>query len=348
MGDLSKLNRFRVFIKDPNKKSVLKIIKEFTVLAFNKKEIPFYYFKFLYKKEISNYLDYIGLKEQILLTTHPKLNDPQYISLLDDKLFFAFFSEKVNLKTPTLISYNFKSTFYYNNTTYTIQSKIDLNNFFDTVFSEHAIDALFFRPPSEQGGKGCFKLTKENQTEMVDLKFETFMNDNYVHTEVVHQHKDISKINSSSVNTLRIVTLVTADNNTEIVSALMRFGVGDSVVDNASSGGFFVGIHINECAFKDYGYYLQEHSGAKVYEHPDSGIKFKDLNVPFFKEACELVIDAVKLIPVRLIGWDVAITTDGPVIIESNAHIHVPVSDMAYGGLLQNEHIQNVFKELKV
>jgi hypothetical protein len=60
-----------------------------------------------------------------------------------------------------------------------------------------------------------------------------------------------------------------------------------------------------------------------------------------------MVINAVKVIPVRLIGWDVAITPNGPIIIESNAHIHIPVSDMAYGGLLQNEHIRKVFAELK-
>tara|TARA_B100000809_G_scaffold194433_1_gene193637 strand:- start:384 stop:1439 length:1056 start_codon:yes stop_codon:yes gene_type:complete len=347
MRHLSKISRIKVFLKDPNKKPFLKIIKEFIVLAFIKKEIPFYYFKFLYKKKITNYLDYVGLKEQQLITTHHTLNNPQYIGLLDDKLFFAFFSEKINLETPKVISYNFGSTFFFNNTTEHINTRTELIKLFEKIFDQSAIDSLFFRPPSEEGGRGCFKISRDEITQAVNSNFEMFMKDSYVHTEVINQHKQINNINSNSINTLRIVTLVTSDHTTQIVSALMRFGVGNSVVDNASSGGFFVGINMEKGTLKDFGYYLQEHSGNEIYEHPDSGVKFKDFKVPFFKEACEMATNAVKVIPVRLIGWDVAITPTGPIIIESNAHIHIPVSDMAYGGLLQNEHIRKVFDELK-
>ena len=347
MKYLSNLSRVKVFLRDPDKKSLLKIIKEFTVLAFHKKEIPFYYFKFLYKTQVTNYLDYIGLKEQQLITTDIRLHNPEYNSLINHKLFFGLFHEKSELNIPKQIGYNFASVFFFNNKTIHIKSKAELIGFFETVFNTTNIDGLFFRPPSDYGGRGCFKITKDKLTEAVNDKYEIFMRDTLVHTEVIKQHEAINSINKNSINTLRMVTLVAADNTVEIVSALMRFGVGNSVIDNASSGGFFVGINIEKGTLKDSGHFLQEHSGRDVYEHPDSGVKFKDFKVPFFKEACDIVLKGVTIIPVRLIGWDVAITENGPVIIESNSRIHIPVSDMAYGGLLQNEHVRKVFKELK-
>ena len=77
-------------------------------------------------------------------------------------------------------------------------------------------------------------------------------------------------------------------------------------------------------------------------EHPDSKVSFEGLKVPFFKEAKKLVLDSVEKLPNKLIGWDVAITKTGPVIVEANASPHIPMSDMAYGGLLRNKHIKEV------
>ena len=112
MKYLSNLSRVKVFLRDPDKKSLLKIIKEFTVLAFHKKEIPFYYFKFLYKTQVTNYLDYIGLKEQQLITTDIRLHNPEYNSLINHKLFFGLFHEKSELNIPKQIGYNFASVFF--------------------------------------------------------------------------------------------------------------------------------------------------------------------------------------------------------------------------------------------
>ncbi|MDD7887133.1 sugar-transfer associated ATP-grasp domain-containing protein [Flavivirga sp. 57AJ16] len=341
------MNRIRVFLKHPDKKSLLKMIKEIITLMVKKREIPFYYFKYLYRKKVTNYLDYISFREQVLLVEHRSLHNPDYVALINNKLYFALFCKRTSIKTPKLISYNLGTCFFFNDNVVQISNKEQLSEFFENLFNIHKTDELFFRPPSDFGGKGCFKIKKLELQNDLDNIYETLINGNFVHTEVIKQHDDINKIHSKSVNTIRFISLITSKGTIEIISSVFRFGVGDSVVDNATSGGFFVGIDLEKGVLKSVGHYLPEHGGGEITEHPDSGFKLEGFKVPYFKEACDIVKEAVKIIPDRFIGWDVAITPNGPIIIESNAEPHVPVSDISYGGLLKNPHIKNLVEELK-
>jgi hypothetical protein len=347
MRNFENIGRIKIFIKDPNKKSFLKIIKEVFILVITKKEIPFYYFKYLYRKDVKNYLDYFSIGEANAIGSSQLLHKPEYKSLLENKLFFALLSEKSPLNTPKLISYNLGNTFYYNNTVKQIYNKSDLVSFFEQVFTVNNLEGLFFRPPSEYGGKGVFKLTRTGLKNELDVRFDSLINGYYVHTKIIEQHKEINKIHDKSVNTLRIISLITSENHPEIISVFMRFGVGDSVIDNASSGGFFVGVNIDEGTLKDTGHYLSQYGGAKIKKHPDSGFIFEGFKVPYFKEACEEVLKGIMVIPNRFIGWDVAITPNGPIIVEANSSPHLQISNIVNGGLLKNPHIKKLLEELK-
>ena len=347
MRNFENIGRIKIFIKDPNKKSFLKIIKEVFILVVTKKEIPFYYFKYLYRKDVKNYLDYFSIGEANAIGRSQLLHKPEYKSLLENKLFFALLSEKSPLNTPKLISYNLGNTFYYNNTVKQIYNKSDLVSFFEQVFTVNNLEGLFFRPPSEYGGKGVFKLTRTGLKNELDVRFDSLINGYYVHTKIIEQHKEINKIHDKSVNTLRIISLITSENHPEIISVFMRFGVGDSVIDNASSGGFFVGVNIDEGTLKDTGHYLSQYGGAKIKKHPDSGFIFEGFKVPYFKEACEEVLKGIMVIPNRFIGWDVAITPNGPIIVEANSSPHLQISNIVNGGLLKNPHIKKLLEELK-
>ncbi|NMH87416.1 sugar-transfer associated ATP-grasp domain-containing protein [Flavivirga algicola] len=347
MRNFTDIGRIKVFIKDKNKKGFLKVIKEIFILLITKKEIPFYYFKFLYRKDVKNYLDYLSTKEVVAIGSNSELHKPEYKSLFNNKLVFALFCEKASINSPRLISHNFGSCFCFNNKNEKINTKEELVLFFERVFASLDTNAIFFRPPSEYGGKGCFKISQKGLASEVDDKYETIINGRFVHTEIIHQHKEINKIHSKCVNTIRIISLITSEGDIELVCSFMRFGVGDSSVDNASSGGFFVGVNLNDGTLKLSGLYMLEYGGGDIYEHPDSGFKFEGFKIPYFKEACEEVVNAVKIIPDRFIGWDVAITQNGPLIIEANWAPHIFLSDYAYGGLLRNQHMKKLVSDLK-
>lgn len=347
MRSFNDIGRIKVFFKDPNKKGFFKMVKEVLVLWYLKKEFPFYYFKYVYRKRITNYKDYLSTKELVEIGSRKELHKPEYKYILDNKLFFALFFEKTTINTPRLLSYNLGSRFFFNNNVENIGSNLDLKHFLIKVFNEGNIEELFFRPPSEYGGKACFKITKKNLSQNLSEKYETLTKGLFVHTEIIKQHEEINKIHNKSVNTIRLISLITPKNTIEIICAFIRFGVGNSVVDNASSGGFIVGINMDSGTLKKLGHYLPEYGGAEIEKHPDTGFVFNKFKIPFFKEACEEVIKAVKIIPDRFIGWDVAITKNGPIIIEANTQPHLPLSNIAYGGLLKNQHLKNLVKELK-
>ncbi len=347
MRNFDNIGRIKVFIKDPNKKSFIKIIKEVITLIKTKKEIPFYYFKYLYRKDVKNYLDYLSTGEVNTIGNSRLLHNPAYKSLLENKLFFALLCEKSPLNTPKLVSYNLGNNFYYNNMITQIGNKSELVSLFEKIFTESKLEGLFFRPLSDYGGKGCFKLTRTGLKNELDDIIDSLINGNYVHTKIIKQHSEICNIHDKSVSTLRIISLISSENHANIISAFMRFGVGNSVVDNSSSGGFFVGVNMNDGTLKKMGHYLLEYGGKEVYEHPDSGFKFEGFKVPYFKEACEEVLKGVKVIPDRFIGWDVAITPNGPTIVEANVAPHLLSAEMGYGGLLRNQHIKKLVGELK-
>ncbi len=320
--------------------------KEFLSLMLKKKEIPYYYFLYLHKKDRPNYLEYLSTKEvHTIFYTH-SLHRPDLRALLDNKMFFSLFWADKPVNTTVLTSYNIKSSFIYNGTATQVKNEKDLFNFFQTVFADKRISEVFMRPPEEYGGRGCFKLTQKDLESDLTNIYDNIVKGQFVHTLVLQQHKKLNEIRDNSLSTMRIITLITKEGTVEIVNSFMRFGVGNSVVDNASSGGFFVGIDHEMGTLKKTGYYLPDYGGAEIFKHPDNGFTWENFEIPFYKEACEEVIKAVEIVPDRFIGWDVAVTPDGPVIIESNTMPDLRMSDMASGGLLRNEHFKSMMEEV--
>ena len=113
----------------------------------------------------------------------------------------------------------------------------------DDLTSEADISAFIERHTSvlvksisADSGKGIFTIrTRDNdliKKLIEDKKFHSFLME-----EICVNCDELKEINSASLNTLRLVTIVNAQNECEIISANMRIGTGDAVVDNFASGG---------------------------------------------------------------------------------------------------------------
>jgi glutathione synthase/RimK-type ligase-like ATP-grasp enzyme len=54
--------------------------------------------------------------------------------------------------------------------------------------------------------------------------------------------------------------------------------------------------------------------------HPMTGERIEGFQLPFWKESVELALRAHETLPtIALVGWDIALTAEGPVIIEGNS-----------------------------
>ena len=129
------------------------------------------------------------------------------------------------------------------------------------------------------------------------------------------QHPDMARLHPESVNTMRIVT-DNVNGNVTIAYIVVKMGTGGSVCDNSGQGGILARVDestgcIRTPATDDY---------FHVYDkHPDTGIPLVGYQLPMVQEAIALAKDAAQVFPrMGHVGWDMAITPDGPAIIEGN------------------------------
>ena len=151
--------------------------------------------------------------------------------------------------------------------------------------------------------------------------------------EVVTQHEDVDRINPYCINTIRIITLRSDSGKIHVFAASIRLGtVKDSFVDNRAVGGAAVGIDENG-KLKKYGFQHAKY-GTKISQHPVTGTVFEGYQLPYWNEVVDLVKKAHRaIINVQSIGWDVAITPIGPVLIEGNDNWEIANPQDAHGGL---------------
>ncbi len=81
----------------------------------------------------------------------------------------------------------------------------------------------------------------------------------------------------------------------------------------------------------------------KHYEsHPYTGFKFEGFTVPFWQDIVSFIqIIAFKFNEIKYIGWDVAYTMNGPVIIEANNGPDISILQDCYGGVRNNFQVSS-------
>jgi len=153
----------------------------------------------------------------------------------------------------------------------------------------------------------------------------------------VEQHEFLNAIAPYTTNTFRIVTFLNHAGEVNIHFTLLRLGRKGNVADNWDKGGVGVGVDPstgvlgNGVVKPKYGLQWMQH-------HPDSGVRFTGLRVPYWDEILSVCTRAAKVTPkVRSVGWDVALTPDGPVIIEGNPDWDLAMVQVHTQGFLQPE-----------
>jgi hypothetical protein len=136
----------------------------------------------------------------------------------------------------------------------------------------------------------------------------------------VKQTPTFEAINPTSINTLRLLTVLHPNGEAELIYALFRMGRKGRWVDNSGKGGNVMarlnketGKLENIVSFANYKSY------ESLTHHPDSGVDLENFEIKNWHELRKQVFDFHrKLSWLKAIGWDVAITENEPVIIEIN------------------------------
>lgn len=166
-------------------------------------------------------------------------------------------------------------------------------------------------------GLGGHDVKKMKRSEVKNIsKFLTYLEENRMFLEeLIIQHKKMNTLCSTSVNTIRIMTFVN-NGKSEILYAALRVGNGVNEVDNFHKGG--MGVSIDTKTGKLKGNAIDKDLN-EFKMHPVTRTYFNKFELPFWKETKKLVLDAALVNQnIKVVGWDVAITKNGPILVEGN------------------------------
>ena len=261
--------------------------------------------------------DYINLTEEqkkTFVTTKSfykmlkYLNDDDYISVMRDKILF-------NKVFRDYIKRDFLDL--------RVASDEEIKKFLKVK------KYVFAKPPKDFGGHRIEKIKVSDIKDASIFHVELLNKKLYLLEEEIVQHPELDKLNPYAVNSFRIVTLV-KDNKAYILANALRINIDDAIAIGCSDAYMRLNEDGKICS-------RVVDDVANVYtEHTIAKIKFDTVTVPYVKEAFDMALKAALEVPeVRYVGWDIAITKDGPVIMEGNEY---PSYGLVQYYLFNDEH----------
>lgn len=309
------------------KKSIFKVTYDVISLYRYWKAFPDTYFRF--GMFVKGYDDIKQMRSFLPQDAYYKISadrDSRYHLLIDDKIIFHDIMSYYGIPVP----YRY---FTFRNNEFRCGSKILSDEQVDVIIGDIDDERVFVKRFTGGAASGVSVFTKHNnhKGEYVDsegVKVSASMIRNKYHNQDFFFEKQLvqdsvlAKLNPDTVNTCRVMTY-----KNKVISCNIRVGRKGSYVDNAAKGGIVLSLDMKSGRIREYG--LREYDLTRYYEHPDTKIKFKDYEVPMWPAVKELVERTSRMLPYyNSVGFDVATTVDGPVIIEINSGTGVYASQM--------------------
>ncbi len=175
---------------------------------------------------------------------------------------------------------------------------------------------LIGKPLEGSSGQGIMRYTPEDWKDGPEAFLQKLLHDQIgILEEIVIQHPKMASLCPTSVNTCRIATLL-GDKKKGIVYSFLRIGNG-KIMDNVDCGGMASRIDIESGKLITVG---ADKQGNTFIKHPMTNTSIIGFQIPFWNEAKEMCLEAAQMIPqMRYVAWDVAITENGPTLIEGNS-----------------------------
>ena len=265
----------------------------------------------------------------------PYFNNWKLADTIDNKCYYDMYFPGV--KQPEPIGYRINGLWYSENKELTgIESIKSSLASMDCAFVKAATDSC--------GGHGVFCIEGPNIQEQFENAIGKIPADIVIQKAII-QHNTMAKLNDTSVNTVRLISLL-SERGVKVYSTIVRMGINGARVDNASSGGITCGIY-PDGRLKSVAYSAD---GKKYDKHPSSGVCFSDIVIPNYCALHELVEKLHVLMPhFRLISWDVAIDqNENPVLIEANLKSGEIDFHQLNNGPLFGEDTESILREIQV
>lgn len=175
------------------------------------------------------------------------------------------------------------------------------------------------KPVDGQGGQGVAALATLEEALATCPPMGTF-----IVQERVVGHPYAVELYPGSLNTLRVITIRDEPGGEPRVAvAVQRIGrEGTGPLDSFSAGGMAAAVDLSTGRLGPAVARVLRRERVTYDHHPDTGAAITGLVVPLLADTLDLVLQAMRVVPDALhIGWDVAVSDRGPLIIEGNARM---------------------------
>lgn len=168
--------------------------------------------------------------------------------------------------------------------------------------------------------------------------FEAYADGGYMLQDRLAPHPELERIAGPALGTLRVCTLHHGD-DAEIHYALWKAPALGATADNFWRAGNMVADIDLETGVATRCQLGSGLDAEQVAHHPGTGARIEGAALPLWAETKQLALEAARLFPdCPILGWDVAITPEGPVVIEANTcPQHVLRQTAARKGLMTPE-----------
>ncbi len=134
-------------------------------------------------------------------------------------------------------------------------------------------------------------------------------------------HPDVAPLAGAALSTCRIVTILDEAGEPEPIIAIFRMaGDADAVVDNSHAGGMAAPVDLASGRLGAAAFLVHDSSLERLQRREDTGAAIDGAVLPLWPQVIDLAVRAHRAFAPRLlVGWDIALTPNGPVLVEANA-----------------------------
>jgi glutathione synthase/RimK-type ligase-like ATP-grasp enzyme len=185
---------------------------------------------------------------------------------------------------------------------------------------------LIAKPSHGEGGRGVVRLPSSMSACVNPDAFTSALRPHlapgwsaWIVQVALENHPALAEYTLDALTTARLTTMLDETGRPELVNAVLRLASRRGpVIDNMKAGGLILPLDLQSGRA---GMGCQGYGGGDHTHYPPTGAPLAALTLPDWSAAVALTIDAHARAfrDYVLIGWDVAFSPPGPVIIEANA-----------------------------
>ncbi len=272
------------------------------------KEIPTYWHEYFYSRNEIYSVKYVPTCVYHSEIVYRLNYRPLAIAYADKNFYDSYFSD---ILRPRTLVRNINGYFYNDKKPISKEEALDICKDRKDMVIKPSLMGRWGRSVKIFSSIGGFVNEKESVSDVLNEYGK-----NYIIQEKVIQHEGMSKLNPTSLNTIRVLSYRHQE-EVFILYAVVRIGRKGKLVDNETAGGINADINIDDGKIRNCAYGTPS---EKQIFNTDVGTILKDFPIPSFDKVLALAKDLHLRLPYfNIIGWDFCIDSFGnPMMIEWN------------------------------